>query len=194
VDFYYVNLCDILLKSQLQRINEKVFIAMDSDPHFEIKINNQILYHMEICLRAEHGNMLEIYWQSGRDSSYTSQKSARARLSASRQKIYRINFNADNEEVTKFRTTYCNLECIMCDHYYQKNSRSQHLDLRIIEKLAPILPKVEQIHLNGGGEVFCNPEIKNIWEIYASYKLRPVQAFGNDVPGNTKCRKRHAVN
>ena len=69
-------------------------------------------------------------------------------------------------------STFCNLECIGCPHFYQKNSFATHLDAKVVDRLIPIFPKVEQIQLNGGGEPFLAKGLEDALEVYSSFNIR----------------------
>jgi MoaA/NifB/PqqE/SkfB family radical SAM enzyme len=46
------------------------------------------------------------------------------------------------------------------------------LDWAVVERLEPILPAVEQIHLSGGGEPFIAQHLEDALEVYARHQIR----------------------
>ena len=66
-------------------------------------------------------------------------------------------------------SSFCNCECIMCTHCYEKNDRAKYLDLSIIEKL---LPTCRIMVINGIGELFIHPGIVEILSKLKEYQVQ----------------------
>lgn len=74
-------------------------------------------------------------------------------------------------------TSYCNTECIMCSHYYNKNKSAKHLTIDTLNKCQDAIKLSYEISLNGMGEPFISPFISDQIDFYAS--------FGNRIVTNT---------
>ncbi len=68
-------------------------------------------------------------------------------------------------------TNYCNAECIMCAHIYQKNKDAGHIQSETIDAVRPLLPYVENIVLHGNGEPFLNPKILDYLKLFREYQV-----------------------
>lgn len=66
-------------------------------------------------------------------------------------------------------TTYCNAECIMCNHFFLGNKGAETIDERVIAKIEPILPYCELIMVNGDGEPFMCRKLEKYLEMYSKY-------------------------
>lgn len=66
-------------------------------------------------------------------------------------------------------TDYCNAECIMCSHLYQKNCGAKHLTQQCFDAVRELLPYVRVAILHGNGEPFLNPHIFEFLEEYCRY-------------------------
>jgi MoaA/NifB/PqqE/SkfB family radical SAM enzyme len=69
-------------------------------------------------------------------------------------------------------TSVCKLQCLGCPHFAQRGRLGIELDWAVVEKLEPILPAVEQIHLSGGGEPFIAQHLEDALEVYARHQIR----------------------
>ena len=49
-------------------------------------------------------------------------------------------------------TTFCNAECVMCNHFFLGNKGAGSVSQDIISRLEPVLPYCELIMMNGDGE------------------------------------------
>lgn len=74
-------------------------------------------------------------------------------------------------------TSYCNTECIMCSHYYNKNKSAKHLTTDTLNKCQDAIKLSYEISLNGMGEPFISPFISDQIDFYAN--------FGNRIVTNT---------
>lgn len=68
-------------------------------------------------------------------------------------------------------TDYCNAECIMCNHLYQKNHGAQHLSKESFAMVESILPYLRVAILHGNGEPFLNPNLDYFLEQYCKYDI-----------------------
>lgn len=66
-------------------------------------------------------------------------------------------------------SSFCNCECIMCTHCYEKNDRAKYLDLNKIEKF---LPTCRIMVINGIGELFIHPGIVEILSKLKEYQVK----------------------
>ena len=69
-------------------------------------------------------------------------------------------------------TSVCRLQCLGCPHFVQRGRLGIELDWAVLDKLEPILPAVEQIHLSGGGEPFIAKRLEDALEVYARHRIR----------------------
>lgn len=66
-------------------------------------------------------------------------------------------------------SSFCNCECIMCTHCYEKNDRAKYLDIKVIEKF---LPTCRLMVINGIGELFIHPKIIEILSKLREYHVQ----------------------
>ena len=66
----------------------------------------------------------------------------------------------------------CNAQCIMCSHYFTRNSHPKYVDFSLLERLKTILPYVEKITLHGVGEPLAHPRIAEFIEFYHDQGIR----------------------
>ena len=66
-------------------------------------------------------------------------------------------------------SSFCNCECIMCTHCYEKNDRAKYLDLSVIESF---LPTCRIMVINGIGELFIHPGIVEILSKLKEYQVQ----------------------
>lgn len=66
-------------------------------------------------------------------------------------------------------SSFCNCECIMCTHCYEKNDRARYLDLSVFERL---LPTCRFVVINGIGELFIHPDIIDILSRLKEYQVQ----------------------
>lgn len=66
-------------------------------------------------------------------------------------------------------SSFCNCECIMCTHCYEKNDRAKYLDLTVIERF---LPTCRFMVINGIGELFIHPGIVGILSKLKEYQVQ----------------------
>ena len=66
-------------------------------------------------------------------------------------------------------TNRCNCECIMCTHSYTKNDGATFCDISDLEKY---FPTCRLIVINGIGEPFLHPDIKNILQKFKDYQIK----------------------
>lgn len=66
-------------------------------------------------------------------------------------------------------TSMCNCACIMCTHAYECNDRASYLDMNLVK---PFLPTCRLAVINGIGEPFLHPRIKEILELFAEYDVK----------------------
>ena len=69
-------------------------------------------------------------------------------------------------------TSFCNAQCIMCQHIYSDNHKAQHMDKKMLKKLEQILPYTIGIILHGNGEPFIAPGILDQIRLYHKYGLK----------------------
>ena len=68
-------------------------------------------------------------------------------------------------------SSFCNASCIMCNHFYLGNRGAAFLKPEIVELLNPIYPYVEMIMLNGDGEPFLHPLLRQFTRLYQEYGI-----------------------
>lgn len=68
-------------------------------------------------------------------------------------------------------TSFCNAECIMCNHFYIGNRGAKMLSPEVIELLEPVFPYVEMVMMNGDGEPFLHPQLITFAGIYQKYGI-----------------------
>ena len=56
-------------------------------------------------------------------------------------------------------TTFCNADCVMCNHFFLGNKGAKHLPEEIVRLLEPVFPHCQMMMLNGDGEPFLHPEL-----------------------------------
>lgn len=66
-------------------------------------------------------------------------------------------------------SSFCNCECIMCTHCYEKNDRAEYLDFTVIERF---LPTCRLMVINGIGEFFIHPGIIEILSKLKEYQVQ----------------------
>lgn len=66
-------------------------------------------------------------------------------------------------------TSFCNAECIMCRHFYQKNTNARSLEIEIVKELSSALPYVFDVVINGYGEPFLSATLNEQMELYRHY-------------------------
>ena len=66
-------------------------------------------------------------------------------------------------------SSFCNCECIMCTHCYEKNERAKYLDISVIERY---LPTCRFMIINGIGEFFIHPRIIHILSKLKEYQVQ----------------------
>ena len=59
-------------------------------------------------------------------------------------------------------TSYCNFKCRMCPHALLGNRIAKHLNPEVIERMKKYLKYAKKVALQGDGEPFLNPDIKEI--------------------------------
>lgn len=68
-------------------------------------------------------------------------------------------------------TSYCNARCVMCSHYYTGNDGARHIDQKLIDTLLKDLGACYVVSLNGMGEPFVHPQIKEIIKNYEEQQI-----------------------
>jgi len=68
-------------------------------------------------------------------------------------------------------TNICNGQCIMCSHFFSDNANAKMADDALLERVAPLLPFVRRILLEGSGEPFAHPRIARYINYYAGMGL-----------------------
>lgn len=80
-------------------------------------------------------------------------------------------------------SSFCNCECIMCTHCYEKNDRAKYLDLDAIERF---LPTCRFMVINGIGELFIHPRIVEILSKLKEYQVQlSVTTNAQYIPADT---------
>lgn len=69
-------------------------------------------------------------------------------------------------------TTFCNADCVMCNHFFLGNKGAKHLPEEIVRLLEPVFPHCQMMMLNGDGEPFLHPELPAFLERYTRYGIR----------------------
>ena len=59
-------------------------------------------------------------------------------------------------------TSFCNFACRMCPHAITGNRAARHLKFSVLEAMKPYFPYCRKVSLQGDGEPFLNPEIREI--------------------------------
>ncbi len=69
-------------------------------------------------------------------------------------------------------STFCNAQCIMCDHYVSHHRGSAHLQQDMLRYIEDLLPYVSLIVMHGNGEPLIHPQIKSFFQIYRHYQIQ----------------------
>ncbi len=69
-------------------------------------------------------------------------------------------------------SSFCNCECIMCAHSYEKNDRAKYLSSQTMSELEEYFPACRIVIINGYGEPFIHPEIRDIILTYEKYGIK----------------------
>ena len=92
--------------------------------------------------------------------------------------IVRAPFGDDGGRVSYYpryiqleHSSFCNAQCIMCNHFYLGNRGAKHLPREVTEILDPVFPYVEMIMLNGDGEPFLHPLLRDFTRQYQKYGI-----------------------
>ena len=69
-------------------------------------------------------------------------------------------------------SSFCDCECIMCAHCYEKNTKSKYLEEATFLELEKYFPACRLVVINGYGEPFIHPEIKRIISTFDEYGIK----------------------
>ncbi len=69
-------------------------------------------------------------------------------------------------------SSFCNCECMMCKHCYEKNVDAKYLTRRSFEELKKYFPTCKLVVINGYGEPFIHPDISDIISAFDEYNIK----------------------
>lgn len=69
-------------------------------------------------------------------------------------------------------SSFCDCECIMCKHCYERNLRASFLPGERFDEIETYFPACRIAIINGYGEPFIHPRISGIITLFESYKVK----------------------
>lgn len=69
-------------------------------------------------------------------------------------------------------TSFCNAQCIMCQHYYTGNKGALDMSKEMLQKLSELLPYLEILIMHGNGEPFSSRLFDQSVDTYSSYGIK----------------------
>ena len=69
-------------------------------------------------------------------------------------------------------TSFCNAQCIMCNHYYGANYGSMDMNEKIIDKLEELFPYIRTVIMHGNGEPFLSRMFERCADKYSQYGIK----------------------
>jgi MoaA/NifB/PqqE/SkfB family radical SAM enzyme len=88
---------------------------------------------------------------------------------------------ATPREITIESTTYCNLQCVMCEHSQEGMVAKRHFPEEFVDRLEPYLPAASRFQLHSLGEPLMSPAFWKILErITAVHRGTPDISFNSN--------------
>lgn len=69
-------------------------------------------------------------------------------------------------------SSYCNCECIMCKHCYERNNEAKYLPWEKFDELEQYFATCKIVIINGYGEPLIHPQISRIIDTFARYQVK----------------------
>lgn len=139
---------------------------------FDFSQNLEVEYENDIYKLADHSQMLQLRDRSMERGDYQICKNANNVLAVYETRMQFVRYSHFPVLMHIELSSFCNCECIMCRHCYEKNSAAKVISRDKLAELEAYFPSCKFIMLNGYGEPFIYPHIRELLTIFEKYQVK----------------------
>lgn len=156
----------MLNRNELVNKYSELFWKFSFDDDCRFEYNNRI-YNL-----SESKDLVMIIDESKQHKDYMVAKIANNILAVLEIQQEKVNYKHTPVLMHIELSSFCDCECIMCAHCYEKNTKSKYLGKNTFDELEKYFPTCRIIIINGYGEPFIHPEIERIISEFDKYGIK----------------------
>ena len=156
------------------RMNREEFVRKYSTIFFEFDFSGctELEYDHEIYDLTDGARLEELIRRSKEKKDYPVCKIANNILAVYEVENQTVHYRHTPVMMHIELSSFCDCECIMCRHCYEKNSSAKYLPRKSFYELAPYFAACRIVIINGYGEPFIHPHIAEIISAFEKYGIR----------------------
>lgn len=156
------------------RMNREEFVRKYSTIFFEFDLSGctELEYDHEIYDLTDGARLEELIRCSKEKKDYPVCKIANNILAVYEVENQTVHYRHTPVMMHIELSSFCDCECIMCRHCYEKNSSAKYLPRKSFYELAPYFAACRIVIINGYGEPFIHPHIAEIISAFEKYGIK----------------------
>ena len=140
--------------------------------HFDFSQRMELEYDHKIYELTDHTQLPELIEHSKAKGDYQISKIANNILAVYETEHQMETYSHTPVMIHMELSSFCDCECMMCKHCYEKNSDAQYLSRDKFHELKQYFAACRIVMINGYGEPFIHPQISEIISIFETYQVK----------------------